>query len=51
MASPRRGKRKQPVEDLECWEEDRENEEDEDDEGEHFDWTKPISIEDERDYV
>jgi len=51
MASPRRGKRKLPVEDLEGWEEGRENEEDEDDEGEDFDWSKPISIEDGRDYV
>ena len=51
MASPRRGKRKLPVEDDEGWEERRENEEDEDEEEEDFDWSKPILIEDGRDYV
>lgn len=51
MASPRRGKRKGPVEDVEGWEERREVEEDEDDEEEDFDWSKPILVDDGRDYV
>ena len=51
MASPRRGKRKLPVEDPEGCSQLRENEEDEDEEEEDFDWTQPILIEDGRDYV
>jgi hypothetical protein len=51
MASPRRGKRKGPVDDLEGWEDRREAEEDEEGEEEDFDWSKPILVEDGRDYV
>ena len=51
MASPSRGKRKLHVDDDGDWEEDRENEEDEDEEGEALDWSKPILIEEGRDYV
>lgn len=51
MASPCRGKRKLHVDDLGDWEEDRENEEDEEEEGEAFDWSKPIHIEEGRDNV
>ena len=53
MTSPRRGKRKLPVEEPEDWEERRENEEDEDEdeEEEDYDWTKPIIVEDGRDYA
>ena len=51
MVSSCRGKRKLHVDDDEDWEEDRKNEEDEDEEGEAFDWSKPILIEEGRDYV
>ena len=51
MASPCMGKKKLHVDDDGDQEEDRENEEDEDDEGEAFDWSKPILIEEGRDYV
>ena len=53
MTSPRRGKRKLSVGEPEGWEERRENEEDgdEDEEEEEYDWSKPILMEDGRDYV
>ena len=51
MASPCRGKRKLYVDDDGDWEEDRKDEEHEDEEGEAFNWSKPILIEEGRDYV
>ena len=51
IASPRKRKRKAHVEDLEGWEDHREAEEVEEGKEEDFDWSKPIVVEDVRDYV
>lgn len=51
MASPCRRKINLSVDDLGYWKEDCENKKDEEEEGEVFYWSKPIQIEEERDYV
>ena len=50
MASNPRAKRALPVDDVEDWDEDRDNEEDVEEEGNAYDWTKLVLIEEERAY-
>jgi hypothetical protein len=50
MASNPRAKRALPVDDVGDWDEDRDNEEDEEEEGDAYDWSKPVLMEDSRDY-
>ena len=47
MVSTPRDKSKLPVDDLEDWQKDGSNDDDGEDEGETFDWSKPIHIEEE----
>lgn len=51
MALPHKGKKNLHVDNLGDWEKNRENEVDEDEEGEAFGWSKPILIDEGRDYV
>ena len=50
MASNPRMKRALPVDDTGDWNEDSDNEEDGEEEGDAFDWSKPVLMEEERDY-
>ena len=50
MASNPRAKRTLPLDDDGDWDEDRDNEEDGEEEGDAYDWSKPMLMEEERNY-
>ena len=50
MASNPRAKRALPVDDVGDWDEDCDNEEDGEEDGDAYDWSKPVLMEDSRDY-